>query len=97
MSKLSPGWEKASVLDIRSCSTSFPTPWFYTTRIPDYRHQPVGGKLFGMASEEMLGKHQEIFNCSVCEPGCGMLAGLNQRRARNSTVRLYTEPVWSVK
>jgi PAS domain S-box-containing protein len=50
-------------------------------------------KLFGMASEEMLGKHcQEIFNCSVCEPGCGMLVGLNQPAgAPHSTVRLRME------
>ena len=49
-------------------------------------------KLFGMASEEMLGKHcQEIFKCSVCEPGCGVLVGLNQNPAApHSTVRLHT-------
>jgi len=49
-------------------------------------------KLFGMASEEMLGKHcQDIFNCSLCEPGCGVLVGLNQNSgAPNSTVRLHT-------
>jgi PAS domain S-box-containing protein len=50
-------------------------------------------KLFGMSSEDMLGKHcQEIFNCSVCEPGCGMLVGLNQPfGAPQSTVRLRME------
>ena len=49
-------------------------------------------KLFGMSSEEMLGKHcQEIFKCSVCEPGCGVLVGLNQAPAApHSTVRLHT-------
>jgi PAS domain S-box-containing protein len=49
-------------------------------------------KLFGMASEEMLGKHcQDIFKCSVCEPGCGVLVGLNQTPAApHSTVRLHT-------
>jgi two-component system, NtrC family, response regulator AtoC len=46
-----------------------------------------------MSSEEMLGKHcQEIFKCSLCEPGCGMLVGLNQAPASpHSTVRLSTE------
>jgi PAS domain S-box-containing protein len=50
-------------------------------------------KLFGMSSEEMLGKHcQEIFQCAVCEPGCGVLVGLNQTpSAPHSTVRLHTE------
>jgi transcriptional regulator with PAS, ATPase and Fis domain len=46
-----------------------------------------------MSSEEMLGKHcQEIFQCAVCEPGCGVLVGLNQTpSAPHSTVRLHTE------
>ena len=46
-----------------------------------------------MASEEMLGKHcQDIFKCSLCEPGCGVLVGLNQApSAPNSTVRLHTD------
>ena len=50
-------------------------------------------KLFGMSSEEMLGKHcQDIFKCSLCEPGCGVLTGLNQSpSAPNCTVRLHTE------
>jgi two-component system, NtrC family, response regulator AtoC len=41
----------------------------------------------------MLGKHcQEIFKCSICEPGCGVLVGLNQPPASpNSTVRLHTD------
>ena len=41
----------------------------------------------------MLGKHcQEIFKCSVCEPNCGMLVGINQPRATpNGTVHLHTE------
>jgi transcriptional regulator with PAS, ATPase and Fis domain len=45
-----------------------------------------------MSSDEMLGKNcQEIFRCTVCEPSCGMLAGLNQSAsAGNSTVRLNT-------
>ena len=50
-------------------------------------------KLFGMSSEEMLGKHcQEIFQCAVCEPNCGVLVGLNQPPAApNCTVRLHTD------
>ena len=46
-----------------------------------------------MSSEEMLGKHcQEIFKCSLCEPGCGVLVGLNPApTAPNCTVRLHTD------
>jgi transcriptional regulator with PAS, ATPase and Fis domain len=41
----------------------------------------------------MLGKHcQEIFNCASCEPGCGVLVGLNQNPSKsNCTARLTTE------
>ena len=41
----------------------------------------------------MLGKHcQQIFQCSVCEPNCGVLVGLNQPlSASNTTVRLHTD------
>ena len=54
-------------------------------------------KLFGMSSEEILGRHcQEIFKCSVCEPNCGMLVGINQPPATpNTTVRLHTGTAWS--
>jgi two-component system, NtrC family, response regulator AtoC len=49
-------------------------------------------RLFGMSGEEMLGKHcQQIFQCSVCEPNCGVLVGLNQAPTNsNTTVRLHT-------
>jgi PAS domain S-box-containing protein len=49
-------------------------------------------KLFGMSSEELLGKHcQDVFKCSLCEPGCGVLVGLNQHPAApHSTVRMHT-------
>jgi PAS domain S-box-containing protein len=50
-------------------------------------------KLFGMASEEMIGRHcQEVFRCGVCESGCGVLVGLNQAPgAPHSTIRLHTD------
>src|SRR5690242_21387260 len=36
-------------------------------------------RLFGMAAEEMVGKHcQDVFRCRACEPSCGMLQGLNE-------------------
>jgi transcriptional regulator with PAS, ATPase and Fis domain len=40
----------------------------------------------------MLGKYcQDIFKCELCEPGCGVLVGLNQAPAApHSTVRLHT-------
>ena len=92
MSKLTPGWQKTSVLesvfDQLSDALVLYDPEFRITGV-----NRSAEKLFGMSSEEMLGRHcQEIFNCSVCEPGCGMLVGLNQSAgAPNSTVRLRTE------
>jgi PAS domain S-box-containing protein len=48
--------------------------------------------LFGMAADEMVGRScRDVFRCGVCEPGCGMLVGLNQPQSGPySTVRLHT-------
>src|ERR1035441_6493309 len=91
MSKLTPGWQKTSVLesvfDQLSDALVLYDPEFRITGV-----NRSAEKLFGMASEEMLGKHcQEVFKCSLCEPGCGVLVGLNQTPAApNCTVRLHT-------
>jgi len=92
MSKLTPGWQQISVLesvfDQLSDALVLYDPEFRITGV-----NRSAEKLFGMSSDEMLGKHcQEIFKCSLCEPGCGMLVGLNQSpTAPHSTVRLNTE------
>jgi PAS domain S-box-containing protein len=91
MSKLTPGWQKTSVLeavfDQLSDALVLYDPEFKITGVNNSAE-----KLFGMSSEEMLGKHcQEIFNCNVCEPGCGVLAGLNHGpSSANATVTLNT-------
>jgi two-component system, NtrC family, response regulator AtoC len=92
MSKLTPGWQRTSVLesvfDQLSDALILYDPEFRITGV-----NRSAEKLFGMSSEEMLGKHcQEIFKCSLCEPGCGVLVGLNQApSAPNCTVRLHTD------
>jgi two-component system response regulator AtoC len=91
MSKLTPGWQSTSVLESVFDQLSDALILYD----PDFRITGVNRsaeKLFGMASEEMLGKHcQDIFKCSLCEPGCGVLVGLNQApTAPNCTVRLNT-------
>src|SRR6266849_1367883 len=50
-------------------------------------------RLFGMSSEEMIGKGcQELFCCSACEPGCGVLQGLGQSSCMpTGTVSLHTD------
>src|SRR3954451_4973716 len=92
MSKLTPGWQRTSVLesvfDQLSDALVLYDPEFRITGV-----NRSAEKLFGMSSEEMLGKHcQDIFKCSLCEPGCGVLVGINQAPASpNATVRLHTE------
>jgi two-component system response regulator AtoC len=91
MSKLTPGWQTTSVLesvfDQLSDALVLYDPEFRITGV-----NRAAEKLFGMSSEEMLGKNcQDIFKCSVCEPGCGVLVGLNQTpSAPHSTVKLHT-------
>src|SRR5664280_3746126 len=91
MSKLTPGWQRTSVLesvfDQLSDALVRYDPEFRSTGV-----NRAAEKLFGMSSDEMLGKYcQQVFQCSVCEPNCGVLVGLNQPPAApNSTVRLHT-------
>src|SRR6185369_15007571 len=91
MSKLTPGWQRTSVLesvfDQLSDALVLYDPEFRITGV-----NRAAEKLFAMSSEEMLGKHcQDVFKCTVCEPGCGVLVGLNQApTSPNCTVRLNT-------
>ncbi len=91
MSKLTPGWQKTSVLESVFDQLSDALVLYD----PEFRITGVNfsaEKLFGMSADEMLGRHcQEVFKCTLCEPGCGVLVGLNQApSAPNSTVRLNT-------
>ena len=75
MSKLTPGWQRTSVLesvfDQLSDALVLYDPEFRITGV-----NRAAEKLFGMSSEEMLGKHcQDIFKCSVCEPGLRRAGG----------------------
>ena len=91
MSKLIPGWQRATVLEAVFNQLSDALVLYDS----DFKITGVNysaEKLFGMSSDEMLGKNcQEIFHCSSCEPGCGVLVGLNQSpSAPNCTVKLNT-------
>lgn len=50
-------------------------------------------RLFGMTSDEMVGRDcRDVFRCGVCEPGCGVLIGIQQLPSvSRSTVRLHTD------
>jgi PAS domain S-box-containing protein len=92
MSKLSPGWQRTNILesvfDQLSDALVLYDPEFRITGV-----NRSAEKLFGIGAEEMLGRHcQDVFKCSVCEPGCGVLVGLNQNpSAPHCAVRLHTE------
>jgi len=92
MSKFIPGWQRTSVLeevfDQLSDALVLYDPEFRITGV-----NRAAEKLFGMSSEELLGKHcQEVFRCSVCEPNCGMLVGLGEPPVTpNCTVRLHSD------
>ncbi len=91
MSKLTPTWQKATILesvfDQLSDALILYDPEFRITGV-----NRAAEKLFGMSSAEILGRHcQDVFKCSVCEPNCGMLVGLNQPPSTpTATVRLHT-------
>ena len=92
MPKLTPDWDQTSVLravfDQLSDALVLYDPEFIITGV-----NRATERLFGMSSEEMVGRHcQEVFHCSVCEPNCGVLAGINQgQNPPTSTVRLHTD------
>src|SRR5436190_20308920 len=93
MSKLAPAWQKASVLeavfDQLSDALVLYDPDFTITGV-----NRAAEKLFGLTSDEIVGKRcQEVFRCAGCEPGCGVLVGLDQAvpAAPTSTVRLHTD------
>lgn len=50
-------------------------------------------RLFGLMSDEMVGRDcRDVFKCGVCEPGCGVLVGIQQAPSvSRSTVRLHTD------
>lgn len=91
MSKLSPGWQRTSVLETVFDQLSDALV-LYDSEFKITGVNNSAEKLFGLSSEDMLGKNcQEIFHCSSCEPGCGVLVGLNQApAATNCTVKLNT-------
>jgi PAS domain S-box-containing protein len=91
MSKLSPDWRRVPLLE--SVFDQLSDALVLYDR--DFRVTGVNRsaeRLFGMSSEAMLGRHcSDVFRCDVCEPGCGVLVGLNQTpTSTNSTLRINT-------
>src|SRR5689334_15727821 len=89
MSNLTPDWDQPSVLravfDQLSDALVLYDPDFIITGV-----NRAAERLFGMSAEEMVGRHcQEVFRCSGCEPGCGVLVGINQGQGvPHATIRI---------
>jgi len=50
-------------------------------------------RLFGIPADEMVGREcREVFRCTDCEPGCGLLSGMSDLpSSSNTTLRLHTD------
>ena len=97
MSKLTPDWHRTSVLEAVFDQLSDALVLYD----PDFRITGVNRaaeKLFGMSSEEMVGKHcQEIFRCTCVRAGLRRAGGLEPDRRRLPTARSGCTPItaWS--
>jgi len=90
MSKLTPDWQRTSILeavfDQLSDALLLYSPDMVITGV-----NRAAEKLFRRTSEEMIGRRcQDVFRCDVCESGCGVLVGLNQAPgAPHAAIRLH--------
>ena len=92
MSKLVPGWQQANVLEAVFDQLSDALV-LYDRDLVITGVNKAAENLFGMTAEEMVGRQCiEVFRCGICEPGCGMLVGLNQaaQSSPSTTIRLHT-------
>ena len=90
-SRFTTDWQRLSVLE----SVFDQLPDALVLWDPEFRITGINRsaeRLFGMSSEEMLGKHcQEVFRSTVDEAGCGVLVGMDKLPTRtHMTVRLKT-------
>ena len=89
---LAPSWQRPDVLqaifDQLSDALFLYDKDLYITGV-----NQAAQRLFGMTSDEMVGRHcKELFHCTVCEPGCGMVQGVGQSTCIPSgTIRLHTD------
>src|ERR1700693_2184411 len=78
ISHLAPKWQRPEILEAIFDQLS-DALFLYDKGLHIVGVNQAAQRLFGMSSEEMIGKHcQEMFRCSACEPGCGVLKGLGQ-------------------
>ena len=91
MSTLAPKWQRPEILEAVFDQLS-DALFLYDKDLNVVGVNQAAQRLFGMSSEEMIGKQcQELFRCTACEPGCGILRGLEPSSCMpTGTVSLHT-------
>ena len=91
MPKLSAKWQKSSLIEAVFDQLS-DAMILYDADLTITGVNQAAERLFGMSAEEMVGHNcRDVFRCGICEPGCGILAGIDQApSAPHSTLRLHT-------
>ena len=78
MSTLAPKWQRPEILEAVFDQLS-DALFLYDKDLNVVGVNQAAQRLFGMSSQEMIGKQcQELFRCTACEPGCGILRGLER-------------------
>ncbi|HYL76906.1 MAG TPA: sigma 54-interacting transcriptional regulator [Bryobacteraceae bacterium] len=92
MAHLSPKWQRPEILESIFDQLS-DALFVYDKGLHIVGVNLAAQHLFGMSSEEMIGKHcQELFRCTACEPNCGMLQGLGESACLpTGTVNIHLE------
>ncbi|HKW96461.1 MAG TPA: sigma 54-interacting transcriptional regulator [Bryobacteraceae bacterium] len=92
IAKLDPVWQRASVLEAVFDQLS-DALILYDRDLTITGVNRAAEKLFGMTADEMVGRScQDVFRCTVCEPDCGVLVGINQTSpVPRCTLRLRSE------
>jgi len=90
--KLVPAWQRAAVLEAVFDQLSDALV-LYDKNLDITGVNRSAERLFGTPAEDMVGRNcREVFRCSDCAPGCGLLEGLSQAPSLpHCTVRLHTE------
>jgi PAS domain S-box-containing protein len=91
VSTLAPKWQRPEILEAGFDQLS-DALFLYDKDLSVVGVNQAAQRLFGMSSEEMIGKQcQELFRCTACEPGCGILRGLEPSSCiPTGTVSLHT-------
>ena len=92
ISRLAPKWQQNNVLEAVFDQLSDALVLYDNDHVISGVNR-AAERLFGSAAEDMVGRNcREVFRCAACEPGCGLLEGLNSPTAvPHGMVRLHTD------